>query len=116
MHLFQCQNCLTSTVASTGECSVCGFGAELLSIHFSDEARTTIAQLGGIYGGLSPIGAGRDVMVWCETGLFRFQQGQGVVWVVQAGLVDSVYVSGDQLRLSSGGVETNVSLATGTAV
>ena len=82
MTLQPCSNCLATLEPEHGRCPVCWAFADghsgTLTL-FDDAARGEIRDFGGAFEIFVSV-PGRSHLVWCETGLFRFDAGRGVVW------------------------------------
>ncbi len=109
----ECPNCLTGYAVDALHCPACFVRARVSDgevITFDDNARMLIAGYGGIYGGLIFIPGTEDLLVWCETGIFRYRPDGYVVWdsgiagVLRAVVLDGhdLYVNGKAWNLSDG--------------
>ena len=86
-------------------------------IAFDERARALIADYGGQYGGRIPLDAPGSVLVWCETGVFRYDRGHGVRWAAGAlGLIDGLRREGDRVLIEVGGRTRALDIESGRAV
>jgi len=61
--------------------------------------------MGGVYGGIVPLEGSVGVIVWCETGVFRFDPGRGVSWGYVDELVNNVQIANRVVEIDIGAKE-----------
>ncbi len=115
MELIRCPNCLSVYGDLQDECPQCeaDSAGEGGRIEFDGTARSAIASLGGVYGGILD-GPGEQVLLWCEHGVCLYDPMAGLVWKsAGVGKVENVALATDVVRVQARGREIELDLADG---
>jgi hypothetical protein len=118
MELVNCPNCFTVYAEVQDACPNCDADADGAGgrVQLDSAARTVVARLGGLFGGILEAGDGAHLF-WCARGVCLWSEEVGLVWHrATAGRVEDVAVRPDGVRVSTGRRVAVLSLADGEPV